>query len=182
MVVDRPSKQIEIHPASNDVSIIQASEDEGEKGLLDYQEEIEEAGAALSAALQWINDETVTVGEKIQGHTARVKQMQARGGAVKASDIKRIMLMAASDMNAFSKRIEGVLPDFERSVKTLDASLTALVSLADPESSNDAKEVSTVRTSLSEMLDNIKPAKISLIGFRDSALGLSKLKLSKEYD
>lgn len=176
----RPITQVKNHHTDDEDSTIQASDEEGEKGLLDHLSEVEESGAELTAVLKWIYDETVTVGEKVNLHASRVNQLNAMGGAVKAGDLKKIMLMAASDMNTFSKMIEGVLPNFERRVKKLDTALTAIVLLADPRSAADAEQISFMRSSLSEMLDSIQPAKISMKGFRESALGLSQLNISKD--
>ncbi len=154
--------------------------EEGEEGLLDHLSDIEEASAELTATLSWINDETVRVTEKINNHATHINQLKARGVPAKVGDFKKILLLTASDMNAFSKRVEGVFPDFERSVRRLDEGVTGYISLASPSSSEDVEQVSSIRKSLSYLLSNLHPAKDSVTGFRDSALGLANMSLSKD--
>jgi hypothetical protein len=73
-----------------------------------------------------------------------------------------------------------VLPNFGKSVQTLDESYTAYVSAANPESSQGMEHVINLRNQLSELLGAVGPAKENVIGFRDSTLSLKKKNISKE--
>lgn len=164
-----------------DVNVaVEISEDDGEKGILDHLTEGEEAAAELTSVITWIDTETGSIAEKINRHTSHLNQLISKPGGTKASDYKKIILLAASDMNTFSKRVEGVLPNFEKSVRVLDESYYAYVSLAKPESNQDVEQILNLRNSLSQMLSVVRPVKESVMGFRDSTLSIKSQNINKE--
>jgi hypothetical protein len=166
--------------SEGDGTTVEAIADRDEKGFLDHLTEVDEATNELEAVLRWINDETVTITEKMNIHSSRINRLKGAGGAARAGDLKKIALMMASDMNTFSKRVEGVLPKFEKSVQTLDESFSAVVKYADPESGDDIANTLKLGQALAELLDVMKPAKEGVTGFRDSALGLSETRINKD--
>jgi hypothetical protein len=162
------------------VTAVEISEDDAEKGVLDHLTEREEAEAELISVITWIRTETESIGEKINRHTAHLNQLISKPGGTKASNYKKIILLAASDMNTFSKRVEGVLSNFEKSVRVLDESYYAYVSVAKPESDQDVEQILNLRNSLSQILSVVRPVKESVMGFRDSTLSIKNQNINKE--
>lgn len=164
-----------------DVNVaVKISADDGEKGILDHLTEGEEAAAELTSVITWIDTETGSIAENINRHSSHLNQLMSKPGGTKASDYKKTILLAASDMNTFSKRVEGVLPNFEKSVRVLDESYYAYVSLAKPESNQDVEQILNLRNSLSQMLSVVRPVKESVMGFRDSTLSIKSQNINKE--
>ncbi|MGB8509065.1 MAG: hypothetical protein WCD76_11830 [Pyrinomonadaceae bacterium] len=168
-------KKVDIKPV-----VVESLESEGEKGLLDYLTEGVEATNELTAIISTLDEATRAIGAKLNQHTSRIEQLKKKRGGVKASDVKKFTLLAASDMNTFSKQVEILLPKFESNTQVLDESYSAYVSFANPEFSDDVKEIVNLRNSLSEMLGIIGPAKASLIGCRDNTLSIRNQNITKE--
>jgi hypothetical protein len=141
-----------------------------EKGILDHASDAEEAAAELTEVLEWLRAETENITAKVNKHSASLSRINAK--SVRANDFKRLTLLLASDMNTFSKRTEDLLPRFEQSVRLLDESYSALVSVANPQSTVDIEEISTLRGSLANLLPKVADAKQSVTKFRDSTLSL----------
>jgi|ERR1043165_2281996 hypothetical protein len=153
---------------------------DAEKGFLDYLTDGEEAANELVSILSTLDQATKVITAKLNQHTSHMNQLKSKPRGVKASEAKKLTLLAASDMNTFSKQVEMLLPRFEKNTQVLDESYSAFVSIANPESSNDAGEIFNLRNSLSQMLAVIMPAKDSLMSFRDSTLSLKNQNLTRE--
>jgi hypothetical protein len=151
-----------------------------EKGLLDYLVEGEEAASELVAILSTLDLETRKVTAKVNQHVSRLTQLNKQSGVTKASDYKKVMLLASSDMNTFSNRIADILPKFESNNLILDESFSAYVSLLNTESADSIDQMRGFRDSLAQMLSVVTPAKESVSGFRDSALSLKEQNVIKE--
>ncbi len=89
-------------------------------------------------------------------------------------------MLAASDISTYSKRVEDILPKFEKNTQVLDKSFSAYVSSANPELTHDVERILNLRNSLSQMLSVVGPVKESLMGFRDSTLSIRNQNLNKE--
>lgn len=131
------SKQDEERASTEELAEYDAS-----KGFLDYATEGEEANYELIAILSWIGAESRDIGDKINQQTAKLEKLSKQSKGAKARDVHKITLLAASDMNTFSKRVEVVLPRFETCVKTMEESYSYYVSIANPESGNDIRQIS----------------------------------------
>lgn len=163
-------KHTNIETIDKVASTVERSNAQDEKGILDHISDGEEASAELSEVIEWIRVQTEKIGTKVNKHTASLNRLIAN--SAKANDYKKITLLAASDMNTFSKRIEDVLPRFEQSVRVLDESYSAFVSFANPQSTADVEQISSLRGSLANMLREVSVAKQSVMVFRDSALSI----------
>jgi ABC-type transporter Mla subunit MlaD len=134
----------------------------------------------LTSLLSKISAETGKITAKVNQHTLHLNQLNKKHGGAKASEYRRIMLLASSDMSTFSKRVEDVLPQFEKNTQILEESFSAYVSLLKPESSHDLEQILNFRNSLTQMLSAIRPAKESTIGFRDSTISLINQNISQD--
>jgi hypothetical protein len=178
-------QQLEVRVSDNksrdeNAAGVELFEDDDEKGVLDHLIEGEEAAAEFIAVLARIDEENRNIGAKINQRTAHLNQLISKPGGSKAGDYKRVMLLAASDMNTFSKRIEADLPSFEESIRTLEKSYSAYVSFANPESIHDIERILNLRKSLADILSASRPAQESVMDFRNSALALRSQNISKD--
>lgn len=153
---------------------------DGDKGFLDYLTEGEETTVEFNAILSTIDNETRNIGVKFNQQTANIERLTKQSGGAKARGYQKIMLVAASDMNTFSQRIEDILPKFEKCIRNLEEIYFHLVSFADPESSNDNEQISNLRNSITKLLGECRPVQESVIGFRDSTLSIANQKVTKE--
>lgn len=155
-------------------------EDDLDKGFLDHLVEGEEAAMELVDVLIWIQSETSGFTTKLNKHTSNIDRLANQGGGSTAKDLRKLVLLAASDMNAFSRRIEDLVPKFEKSTKTLEDSYSVYVSFAKPESPTDVERIGKLRNSLTELLKALRPAKEGIANFRDSSAGVRSQNISKE--
>jgi hypothetical protein len=160
--------------------LVEIAEYKYERGLLDYLAEGEEAASELGAILSTLDAETRKITAKVNQHVSHITQLNKQSGATKASDYRKVMLLASSDMNTYSNRIADILPKFETNNRILDESFSAYVSLLNTESADNIDQMRDFRDSLTQMLSVVTPAKESVSGFRDSALSLKEQNISKE--
>lgn len=130
--------------------------------------------------LSWIETQTRDFTSKINKHSANIERLSKSPGGSLARDFKKVVLLAASDMNTFSHRVDAVLPKFKKSTKTLDESYSVYVQSADPESERDVQGINNLKVSLSKMLEVANPAKQKVGLFRDSTLSIRKQNMNKE--
>jgi hypothetical protein len=152
---------------------------DGVEGKPDYATEGIEAAKELNAIFAWIVTGFENLTANLNQHTSHIKQLGSKHGGSKASEYKKILMQAASDMIILSEEIEIVLPNFERNIQVLNESFSAHVALANPESVHDVKQVLNLRNSLLETLSLARQSKMSVTEFRDSVLVRGQ-KLSKE--
>lgn len=171
-----PLKKLE--PISE--SSVPEEDDDAEKGILDHVIEAEEATAELVKVLSWIEFETNSFTTKISKHTSNIERFLKRPGGSSAKDYKTVVLLTASDMNAFSSRVDEVLPGFEENTKLLEESYSVYVQFATPDSPDDVKRIDNLRNSLSQMLSVLRPAKENIAKFRDSTLSIRSQNINKE--
>jgi hypothetical protein len=160
--------------------VAMSSEDESEKGFLDYLAEAEEAGKELTTIVESIGQETINITTRIEQHTLNLNRLTNKPGGTAARDYRKIALLTSSDMNTFSKRIEDILPKFENNTQLLEESYSAIVSYANPESSDDTSQILSLRDSLLQILETVRSTKESTIAFRDSAISIRDQKVALE--
>ncbi|MDT7780315.1 MAG: hypothetical protein QOC99_2827 [Acidobacteriota bacterium] len=156
-------------------NVEEIAEGDSEKGFLDYLAEGEEAGEQLTDILSTISSETEHITAKLNQHTENISKLTAMPSGVKVREYKKIALLTASDINNFSKRMEDVLPGFEKNVQVLDESYSAYVSVI-----NDVEQIMGLHISLTQMLSVVMPVKENVIGFRDSTLSIRNQNINKE--
>ena len=146
--------------------------------MLDHLIEGEDAASDLTAVLATIRSETEVFTAKIAKHTDNIDRLAKTSSSSTPRDVKKVVLLAASDMNTFSRRVNKVLPDFAKSTRywieviLLMWSMRTVPSLIVPES--------TLRDSLIQMLLNVAPAKEGVATFRDSTRSIRKQNISRD--
>jgi len=159
----------------SETKVEEIDEDHSVRGFLDYLAEGEEAVEQLIGILTTISSETENIGAKLNQHTENISKLTAMPSGVKVRELRKIALLSASDINTFSKRMEDVLPGFEKNVQALDESYSAYVSLI-----SDIEQIVGLRDSLTQILSVIKPVKENVVEFRDSTLSIRNQNINKE--
>lgn len=150
---------------------VEASEGDVEKSLDKYLVEMKQAGTEWQAIYSVISEETKNVDAKFTQYLWRIEEIKHMTGENQAKEFGKVVLRAASDMNFYSKRIEDVLPAYDKATKILDESFLAYLSLLQIESIEDIKQIRNLQDSMiSATLSEVKPAKESWIKLRDSIL------------
>lgn len=150
------------------------------KGLLDFLAEGEKAANDLTDIFAVLNTETVLISNKMDLNTTKMQHLASNPSSARPNDYRKLTLLAASDMNTYSKRIEELSPRLQRTIEALDKSYSGVVLSADVSNEIQFKGVGDLRSSISELLRAVHPNRASIVKFRDSALGLKAMNLSKE--
>lgn len=163
----------------SNVSLGEDTLDVDSGGILDHLIEGEEASTELTAVLSTIQVETEAFTSKINKHTNNLDRLGKNPGGSSARDYKKVVLLAASDMNSFSRKVNEVIPNFATSTEILDRSYSAYVKHAH----RDVQGVDQIRTlfsSLTEMLRVLGLTKQNLAQFRDSTRSIRKQNISRD--
>jgi len=171
-----PETQIE----ESNALLLEESMDVNSKGILDHLIEGEEAAIALTSVLSWIQSETEIFTTKIGKHRSNLERLAKNPRGSTPRDYKNVVLLTASDMNTFSRRVGDVLPNFAASKETLEQSYSAYVGFAKSDSPDDIEQIRSLFKSLSQMLKIVGPAKENIAAFRDSTRSIRKQNMSKE--
>ncbi len=113
-------------------------------------------------------------------NTSNVDRLAKNPTGSMAKDYKKLLLLAASDMNTYSRRVEEVLPNFAKSTETLDQSYSAHIGFANRETPDDVERIGSLWESLSQMLEILRPTKENIAHFGDSTRSIREQNLSKE--
>jgi hypothetical protein len=161
-------------------TMVKASEDQEEEGLLDYLVGGEEASAELTSVLEKFRAEIEEITAKLNKHTSNMQGLGSNPGAGAAGRFHKISLLAASDINNFSKNVESTLPEFELAIDHLDENYSGWISLAQLRTDEDREQVVSLRATIKNLLEGSREANASTRSFRDSAIQLNKLRISKD--
>jgi hypothetical protein len=155
------------------------SVEDRKKGILDHVIEGVDAAKELEEVMLWIGSETDKFTTKISKHTENLDRLSKNLRPSSATDVQRLLL-AASDMNTFSQRVEERLPRLERCTQVLEDSYSFYVKLSDPESPVDKERISALDKEVGATLEALKPAKESIVNFRDITVSIRDQNTSGE--
>lgn len=150
-----------------------------EKELLDYMADAETATNDLTNILNKLLKDNEVVTNRITRHAANMQALSNNPAAGSASRFRKISLLAASDMNNFSKKVEDVLPFFENTIDRLSENYSGYIQMADPET-RDREGLLTFRSTMQSLLQSTREANTSLNSYRNSVLELGQRKISKD--
>jgi hypothetical protein len=156
------------------------SVEDRKKGILDHVIEGVDAAKELEEVMLWIGSETDKFTTKISKHTENLDRLSKNLRPSTTKDVQRLLLLAVSDMNTFSQRVEERLPRLERCTQVLDDSYSFYVKVSDPESTVDKDRIRTLGKEVETMLEALKPAKESIANFRDSTVLIRDQNISGE--
>jgi hypothetical protein len=153
-------------------------EADDEKGFLDYLAEGEDASANIAEIMQAMSADTAGIGERLKGYTEQIQATSPMPGA--ATRIRNIALIVASDMDGYSRKIEGYLPRFEESVDALAESYTGYVAWFDPHLDEHRNQLDTFRQAVASLLEAARQGIFGVRSFRDAVDQLSSQKLNRD--
>ena len=154
-------------------------EDAEEKEFLDYLVDSEKASSDLTNILTRLLKDNEIVTSRITKHAAGLQALSNNPVAGSAGKFHKIALLAASDMNNFSKKVEDMLPSFEEAISRLDENYTGSIRTADPETRKKEDLERFVQT-INGLLNGSQEAKKGMASYRDAVLGIGEKKLSKD--
>ena len=159
--------------------LLESIEPVDEKELLDYLVEGDKATHDLTSILTKLLKDNELITRRITRHATSMQMLSDSPTAGSASRYHKVSLLAASDMNSFSKKVEDILPRFEETIDRLDENYSGFVSNAEPQS-QDKEGLKRFRASIQGLLDGAKDAGSGMRAYRDAVLGLGERKLSKD--
>lgn len=147
-------------------------ETEEEKGFLDFLVEGSKAAEEITVIISDITQETVNIGEKFKSHTAKLQALRGSSGPGIAVQARKIALIAAENMNSYSKRIDENLPRLENSIDVLSESFSRYVAWIEPKSDEDRKQFADFRQVVAGLLEGTKAGLVSMSAYRDTVAHL----------
>jgi hypothetical protein len=159
---------------------IEPYREDDEEGLADYMKESEAAAQNLTAILNKFLKDNELVSTRIARHTASFQMLSKNPVAGSAAKYHKIALLAANDLNTFSKKVEDILPSFESTIVSLDENYSRLVNIVDPGAEQNTESLGRLRDVIQSLYQGCKPARDGLSSYRNATLDLAERKISKE--
>ncbi len=155
-------------------------DDNDGKGLLDFWVEGERATQDLTAILNSLLKDNQLLTKRISQHTTNMEALSNNPTAGSAGRFHKIALLASSDMNSFSKKVEDVLPRFEGTIEKLNQNYSGYISLINPTTEEDRKGIIHLGGMLETLLETSRESSRSIHVFRESSIRLGEQKISKD--
>jgi hypothetical protein len=162
------------------IDVEETVEDSEEKGILDFLAEGEEASNDLTKFLSKMMKDNAQVTTKIQKHTASINALAANPGAGTAGKFRKVSLLAASDMNAFSKKVEDILPLFEETVEKFGDNFSGYVNLFEVKGEEEQRQLENFQESVKALLEGTREAGNGMRSYRDTVAALRTYNIGKE--
>ncbi|MBC7909515.1 MAG: hypothetical protein H7Y30_03380 [Pyrinomonadaceae bacterium] len=155
-------------------------EDLEEQGMLDYWVEGEQAGNELTSILSKTLKDNEGVTRKIKRHTANLNALSNNPGAGSAGKFHKVILLAASDMNTFSKKVEDILPQFENTIEKLQEGYLGYINIVALGADAEKEQVEKFRDTIASLLQGASEANESTRSYRDEVLSLGERNISRD--
>lgn len=148
-------------------------EDSEDKGAWDYAAEIEDAFGDMNTIVMAMGEVITEMGSKITGHMARLQMLNENPQPGAAGKKRQIFLLVASDMNQWAKSLEQDIPNFEKSIETLDESFSVLIELVELPSDEEEKErIISLRQTFVDFSSQVEAGEAGFRSLRDVVAGL----------
>ncbi|MDR5860421.1 DUF4062 domain-containing protein [Halomonas eurihalina] len=144
-------------------------------GILDLMEGFQDKFLELTEITKRIAASIEELGAKITERTAEIKDLprDSKGNA-DPQEAKRLISMAASDMNHFTARIEAELPLYNDAMNTgMNLFIKAAIMSVDLE--NDPEDIRSGLGALQTLHSKIATSKQTTVEFRESIAGLPRM-------
>lgn len=155
------------------------SDEPDEEGLLDFLANGERASQDLTNILAKLSRDNQNMTNRITRHTASMQQLTNNPTAGSAGRFHKISLLAASDMNTFSNKVEDILPLFEDTIDRLSKNYSGYIRLVDP-TVDDQEGITRFRQLTEALLHSSREASAGMHSYRDAVIGIGERKISKE--
>jgi len=146
-----------------------------EKGVLDYQAEIEEAFEEMGEIIVKIAEENTRIAQKAAAHSANMQALNATTSAGTARQRQKIGLLIASDLNLCARRFEDELPHLERCTEVIDDGVSGLERLLKRTSTNDEEKLQKSREILSQFSLTAKGGIETFQSLRDTVAAMKDM-------
>jgi len=151
-----------------------------ENELFDFLVEGELAANDLTGILKTVLKDNEVLNSRITRHAGNMQALSNNPTAGSAGRLHKLSLLASSDMNSFSKKLEDSLPTFESTVERLSEAYSGYLELIDPRLEQGQQGLIQLRDSMDALLRTSKAAKTGVHSFREASLALGEKKLSKD--
>ncbi len=154
-------------------------EPDDENELLDYLDDGEIAAQGLTNVLAKLQKANEVITNRITKHAASMQALSNNPVAGSAGKFHRIALLAASDMNNFSRKVEDTLPVFEETIEKLDQNYSGFLRTTEPQT-QDTEALTRFRTTIDSLLSGAKSANGAMHSYREAVISLAARKISKD--
>jgi len=179
LVETAPESANLVEPLSNLEQEKKEDTDES-KEWLDYLADAEDATNDLTDLLVQFTENNEVVTNKIKKHSVTMGQLSNSPAAGTARKLHKLMLLAASDINSFSNKVEALLEPIDIVIERLNSNYIGLIETVEPVTENDKASLRDLEVSLTALLENSKKAKVGIHSFRDAGIELAQRRISKE--
>jgi serine/threonine protein kinase len=146
-----------------------------EKGVLDYQAEIEEAFDEMGKIIAKIGEENTKIAQKAAAHSANMQALNAGTMTGTARQKQKIGLLIASDMNLCARRFEDEVPHLERCTEVIDEGVSGLERLLKRTSTDDEEKLIKSRALLEQFSITAQGGIETFQSLRDTVAALKDL-------
>jgi hypothetical protein len=150
------------------------TEEDVEKGLLDYYIQLEEASTRFGQLMDRVTAATELIGTTTAERSQELERLNLRPGPTTAKLANVVAMRAAEDLNAFADELTEVMPGIETSVSEISEAMNGYLewlSSLDREALAST-DVENFRKAALELLPAIREGLVSVGGFRDSTANL----------
>ena len=167
------NKQLEaVEPVPNIVSSSHAEAEE-EKGLWDFVVEGETAMQQATDIIKRLHEATREIGERMVSRTTEVELIKKSGIAGSSAKMYKLVELTASEIFAYSDKMESELPELHSDWETFSESVSGMIRTTKIKTPEDLAVVQQLREQLLTLSTIIVDSLNGTKGFRDS---LSQLK------
>lgn len=154
--------------------------DAAQKELMDFIVDGEQATNDLTAILAKLLEDNQLITERINRHSSTVAALTKDGTAGSARKYHKVFLLAASDINNFSGKVEEQVPRFENAIDRLNENYFGFIQLADTSTTETREALVNLRSQIKNLSGVAKEAKGGTQSFRQASIGLAERKMSKD--
>lgn len=145
---------------------------EEEKGFVDYIFEGINAAEEMTQILSNFTEETASIGNKMQEHTARIQSLAKNPAPGASGQIYKISLGVAKDMTLYSEKTENDLPRLEKSTDLLIENYSGYINWIKPKEEKDREQVIKFLQNIKSLSEVDKVLQESIRSYRDAVAGL----------
>ena len=155
-------------------SVGSGEDDDGENGLFDLMEQVDDDLSIVREVTERITDATSQIGETMKARTAELNEFTAGPNANNRKAGKRLLEKAATDMDQYVHRMESELPLFS---KHLNSGMTALVQAATLSTrfkvdDNNREQTKTNAQNIREFRETMINTESQMADFRQTVVSL----------
>lgn len=144
-----------------------------EKGVLDYQAEIEEAFEEMTRIIVIIGEENEKIGRKAAAHAVHMQALNINPPSGAAGQKRKIALVVASDMNLCARRFEDELPSLANCTEIIHEGISGLSKLLTGAPSDKPESLIRSRSILAQFSTTAMNGTNSLRDLRNVVAGMA---------